>query len=152
MKLLIKAILITVCGTALSGCLATDIAPGGGGGTDTSASQYNQTISFKRAAGGSGTLRQTLQPGAGTANKARICFINNGPNLTTLTHGVAGINPLSAAPGGKSCANFDAASRVSFTLSETVGFLPLPGSPDRNFAYSMGPFEGGILSLVWDAG
>ena len=154
MNLIINTLLITVCGTALSGCLDTDIAPVGGGGTDTSARQYNQVINFTRATGGTGKLHQRLQPGTGTGtvSKARICFFNNGPHPAALLHGVTGINPLSAAPGGKSCANFDAASRVSFTLTETVDFLPLPASPDRNFVYSMGPFEGGILSLVWDAG
>lgn len=152
MNLIIKTLLVAVCGTALSGCLDTDMAEVGGGGTDTTARQYNQVINFSRATGGTGKLQQRLQPGAGTATKARVCFINNGPHPAALLHGVTGINPLSAAPGGQSCANFDAASRVSFTLTETVGFLPQPASPDRNFVYSMGPFEGGVLSLVWDAG
>lgn len=136
---------------ALSGCLDVEVAPGGGTGGDV-ARQYSQVIGFTRSAGGSGQLRQSLQPGAGSPGNARVCFTNNGPIQAALTHGVPNINPLSAAPGGRSCANFPSSSRVAFTLVETgVGIFPLPAQPDRAFVYTMSPFDGGVLSLDWSA-
>jgi hypothetical protein len=143
-----KTVLALAAIASVSACLDTvDIDRGGGSsGQDR---PYNQTINFDRGAGGSGVLTQTVQSGAGPSGSARICFINNGPVEATLLHGTPGINPMRAAPGGQSCANFASSLRVSFTLVETQGFLPLPAAPDRAFVYTLAPFDGDILQLAW---
>ena len=107
---------------------------------------FAQTISFQSGLG-SLAMDQSFAPGAGSPGNARVCFSNSLNAAATLLHGVPGINPMRAAPGGRSCANFPAASRVDFTLVLDQGLFPVPAVPDRNFVYSMGPFNGGVLSL-----
>lgn len=148
MKIAFKTIASIAAVASVSACLDVSDIDTGGGNTNGS-SPFNQTIGFARGDGGGGTVAQTVQSGAGTPGKARVCFVNNGPVQAALTHGIPGINPLSAAPGGQSCANFQSSARVAFTLVEISGSFPRPATPDRAFAYSLSPFEGDVMQLVW---
>ena len=148
MNIALKTVASIAAAASLSACIDMDDVD-----IDTSPADrpFNQTINFERGVGGSGTIVQSVQSGAGSAGKARICFINNGPFEATLLHQQPGINPLRAAPGGQSCANFQSSARVNFTLVERNGFVPIPASPDRAFVYSLAPFDGDIVQLRWQA-
>lgn len=140
-----KAIALIAIGLAISGCETTVDVGGGGPSPD----RFNQTFGFQLADGARGTMAQTLTPGTRGNGSVRICFINNGRALATLLHGTPGINPMSAAPGSRSCANFGSSLRVNFTLMESGGGFPTPAVPDRNFVYSLSAFDGGLLNLTW---
>lgn len=83
---------------------------------------------------------RTFKPGA-----VRICMQNFTGGERTLYHGIGGVNPMKAGPGGSSCATVS--SRAKMTLSARTGADPATIQPPRVFDLSL--YDNGYVNFDW---
>ena len=134
---------------ALAGCVATDengTPIDGGGVTQPPQPNLNQSIVITTANGSTEHLTQSFSTGAASSGLARICLTNRTSGVRALTHNfMPQINPFHTGPGGSTCANFPANSRVNFRPIAAGN----PATPAKALSYNTAILAGGRLDLVW---
>lgn len=105
---------------------------------------YIQTLEVSSNRGAS-QMDQFFSENTGASSRTRVCLVNLGSVPRAFTHAVTGINPLNAAPGAQSCANFSSDARVAYGMVDGVE----PATPSRAMVMSLGAFAGGTVTFVW---
>ena len=106
---------------------------------------FIQTLQVTSTRGAS-QMQQFYNEGTnGSSAVTRVCIANYGNVPRAFTHTVPGINALVAQPGGQSCANFSANSRVAFGMVDGTE----PAQANRAMVMSLSAFAGGTVSFVW---
>lgn len=105
---------------------------------------YIQTLQVTSTRGPS-QMHQIYNEGTGNTSITRVCVVNYGDVQRAFTHTVVGINPLVAQPGGQSCANFAANSRVAFGMVDGAE----PAQANRAMVMNLDAFAGGTVNFIW---
>lgn len=140
----LKVITLGIMSLALSGCLDVEdlVEAEIASRNDT---QFSQTIGITTKNGSGELIQQSFTSGGVAAGISRVCLTNRTGGNRALGHQVSGINPLATPPGGRSCANFSSAQRVTFLPYTNSD----PATPAKTLVYGMSAFDGGTLDLVW---
>lgn len=105
------------------------------------APKFIQTIRY-RSSGNRGAVQHSKVDGGARPGITRICLVNRTQRHKLITHGVGGINPLRAPPGGRSCANFSSRIRLNF------GFQDFRTVVKRD-AMNLSAYAGDIVTFEW---
>lgn len=105
--------------------------------------QFVQDIAYTNGAI-HGTIRQFQTKGAAARKTlTRVCVVNSTGTPKSMTHAVAGVNPLTTdKPGSESCANFPSHTRLTFDFVDN-------GKVVKSDAMNLSAYTGSLVRFEW---